>query len=177
MIEPSSSVIVGFIATLIIIFIFIIFFFIFYIYKLMSIIKILDKKYSDLKPYVALFLLVPIIGNIWWLFLLKKIKNSVEKTIEEFNCVQKSNAGYYSALFSFIFLIINILTIVILLKADFDFQEFIKKQDFFHETLIAAYILLILLFINSLFVHVFELFKLNKILLKINNNKLEKIEE
>jgi cobalamin synthase len=83
----------------------------FYITILINLFQIIKKEYSIPYPWTVWFTMIPILGPIWWFYLIFKAKSGTEKTLSFYNSNKKSNAGFYwfliSAIFYLIFLYIN----------------------------------------------------------------------
>ena len=68
---------------------------IYYLILLKRLFETIKSEFSIKKPWTVWLTLIPILGNLWWYYLIFKAKKGTENTLSYFNSQEKSNAGFY----------------------------------------------------------------------------------
>ena len=142
------------IAFFVVFFIFVVFG-IFYIIILIKLFQAIKKEFSIAYPWTVWLTMIPILGPIWWLYLIYKAKVGTENTLSYYNSDKKSNAGFYWFLISTVFYLL--------------FLYFKNNPSYFSLTLA-------LLFISTFLVHCYKIYQAKKLILIAIQNAPTKTE-
>jgi hypothetical protein len=126
-----------------------------YFILLKKLFETIKTEFSIKKPWTVWLSLIPALGSIWFFYLIFKAKTGTEKTLSFYKSQEKSNAGFYWFLASFI------LSYSSLLSTSSSFQIVVKYQYIFIFGIISSICYII---------HIIKLISARKLILKAKQN-------